>query len=209
MIGRLRPFPAGIASIVLLLVVATGLSACGGEPEAFTGYARTPTPNMAEVSLPAVGVDGSEQPFRFVAEPDHLLLVYFGYTSCPDVCPTTLTDVRRALDDMGDDADRVDLAMATIDTAVDTPEILNSYVRSFVPDATAIRSTDDAALRAATDAFGADYGTEEVDGEQHVYHTGFLYAVDDTGDLVMTWPFGAPSDAIRSDIERLLNGDRA
>jgi len=190
-----------IAALLALLVVAT---ACGGKAEPFVGYARNPTPNVADVALPAVEADGSETEFAFRAQDDGILLVYFGYISCPDVCPTTLADVRRAVGALGDAGERTDLAMITIDTEVDTPEILTGYVRSFIPDAVAVRSVDDDRLRAAADAFGADYGKEEVDGEAKVFHTGSLYAVDPIGDLVLTWPFGTSSDDIRGDLERLL-----
>ena len=199
------------ATLVLLgLVLAVGLAACGGgEPEPFAGYSRTPTPNVAALSLPAVEPDGSETPFAFTADDNKMMLVYFGYTSCPDVCPTTLADVRLAMEKMGDEAERIDLAMITIDVEVDTPDILANYVRSFVPDAAAVRSTDDTELRAAATAFGADYGKQTVDGKDEVYHTGSLYAVDDAGDLLLTWPFGTPSADIESDLQRLLDGERA
>lgn len=190
------------------LLALLGLVACGeSEPQPFSGYTRTPTPNVADVSLPAVEPDGSQTPFRFAADDEGLLLVYFGFTSCPDVCPTTLADLRRALDDMGDDADRVDLAMISIDVEVDTPDVLATYVRSFVPGSVAVRTTDDGELRAAAEVFGADYGKDLVDGEEEVYHTASLYVIDDRGDLLLTWPFGTPADDIGADLERLLDGE--
>lgn len=194
------------ATVGLLIIVA--LAGCGGsEPKPFSGYVRTPAPNVAEVSLPAVEPDGSQTPFRFAAGDDKLLLVYFGFTSCPDVCPTTLADLRRALDEMGDEAERVDLAMISIDVEVDTPDVLAPYVRSFVPGSIAVRTTDDSELRAAAAVFGADYGKDVVDGEEEVYHTASLYVIDDRGDLLLTWPFGTPADDIRSDLERLFDGE--
>jgi protein SCO1/2 len=197
--------------VVATALLFAALAGCGeSEPEPFAGYARTPIPNTGSVSLPSVDADGSETPFTFVAGEGKLLLVYFGYTSCPDVCPTTLSDIRRALDNMGGDrADRVDLAMVTIDVDVDSPEVLTNYVRSFVPSAVAVRSTDDSQLRAAAGVFGADYGKDTIDGKEEVYHTGSLYAVDDQGDMLLTWPFGTPSTDIESDLVRLLDGERA
>ncbi len=205
--ARPSPLWAPLAAAVGLLVMVA-LAGCGeSEPEAFSGYTRTPTPNVADVSLPAVEPDGSESPFRFTADDDELLLVYFGFTSCPDVCPTTLADLRRALDEMGDGAERVDLAMISIDVEVDTPDVLAPYVRSFVPGSVAVRTTDDGELRAAAEVFGADYGKDLIDGEEEVYHTASLYVIDDRGDLLLTWPFGTPADDIRSDLERLLDGE--
>ena len=186
------------------------LVACGpSEPVPFAGYDRKPIPDVGGITLPAVEADGTESPFTLRAADGGLLLIYFGYTSCPDVCPTTLADVRLALSNMGDDANRIELAMITIDVEVDTPDVLTNYIRSFVPESIAVRTTDDGRLRAAADVFGADYGKETVDGAAEVYHTGSLYVVDDLGHLLLTWPFGTPSDDIRSDLERLLDGEMA
>lgn len=200
--GRRRTAVA-VALGLLLVALAVG---CGDddEPQAWAGFERTPTPQVGDQQLPAVEADGSETPFRFRADDGRLLLVYFGYTSCPDVCPTTLSDIRRATDAIGDEAERIDLAMITIDPEVDTPEVLTGYVRSFYPRASAIWTTDDSLLRPVADAFGADYGRIDQDGESEVYHTGSLYAVDDQGQLVLTWPFGVATDDLENDLARLL-----
>ena len=82
--------------------------------------------------------------------------MYFGFTNCPDVCPTTMTDLRTALDGMGDDADRVDVAMVTVDPARDT-DVLTGYVQSYVDDAHAVATDDDADLRRVAESFGVAY----------------------------------------------------
>jgi protein SCO1/2 len=190
---------AAVLVMFMLLV-----SACSDEPEPFAGFERSPVPMVGELSLPAVEPDGSEAEFHFRAGEGRVLLVYFGYTSCPDVCPTTLSDVRRAADRLGDDRERIDLAMITIDPLVDTPEVISGYVRSFLTGATAIRTLEDNRLRAVADVFGADYGTVDEGGEPQVFHTGSLYAVDSQGQLILTWPFGVPVDDLESDLGRLL-----
>lgn len=194
-----------LASITMAIAVLA--AGCGeDEPVAWAGFERIPAPLVSEQQLPAVEADGSETPFTFEADDGEVLLVYFGYTSCPDVCPTTLADVRRVSDDIGDEAERLDLAMVTIDPEVDTPERLVNYARSFLPDAIAIRTLDDAALRTSADAFGADYGTlTPDDGEEQVYHTGSLYAVDDQGRLLLSWPFGIQREDLHRDLDRLLD----
>ena len=201
---RLPPFLTAIA--VVVGVVGT---ACGddGSAAGLRGIVRTPAPDVSGLSLPDVTADGAE--FVFEAADGEVLLVYFGYTSCPDVCPTTMTDIQRAIGrlDAGD-ADRVSLAMATIDPARDTADVLTGYVRSIVPDGHAMVTTDDTRLRAVADAFGAFYGSELDDaGEPEVFHTGFLYAVDDEGRLAITWPFGVTTDDYEHDLRLLL--DRA
>ncbi len=184
------------------LVVASVLLAGCADPE-LAGFVREPTPVVADVGLPDVSQGGTT--FDFTADPGELLLVYFGYTSCPDVCPTTLADTRTALSQIGDVAERVSFAMATVDPGRDTDEVITGYVQSFLPEAHALRTDDDAALRAAVTPFGADYGvTVNEDGDIEVIHTGSLYAVDDQGRLLVTWPFGISIEDLSSDLELLL-----
>ena len=187
--------------VALLLGTSLVLAACS-EPE-LAGFVREPTPSVARERLPDVSRGG--EPFEFKAEAGQLLLVYFGYTSCPDVCPTTLADTRTALSELGDDADQVDFAMATIDPMRDTTEVITGYVQGFLPEAHALRTEDEAMLTEVATAFGASYSvTPDLDGEYVVTHTGSLYAVDDQGDLLVTWPFGTTIDDLASDLEILV-----
>ncbi len=190
-------------SLVVVLATLMALVSCASEPHQLAGYERTPTPNVADLSMPAVTSDGSEKQFSFVAEDDDLLLVYFGYTRCPDVCPTTLADVRQALRDIGGDADRVQLVMVTVEPHHDTPEILAGYIGSFVEGSTALRTLDEPLLRSVANGFGADYGTTGPENE--VFHTASLYAIDASGDLILTWAFGTPADDIGADVKHLLS----
>lgn len=192
-----------IRRCALLVALALALAACGDdEPRELAGAVRDPLPDVGDLSLPDDANGG--EPFTFTAPEDGLQVIYFGYTHCPDVCPTTMADVRSALAELGDDADRIQVAMATIDPERDTPDVLPGYVQSFVDGASALRTTDDAELQEVADAFGVSYRVEEVDGEIEVAHSGSLYAVDDTGSLVVTWPFGTSSEDMRLDIETLL-----
>jgi protein SCO1/2 len=198
--------------------LALALAACGGsgddaasddeaaEESAFAGIQRDPAPDVSAIALPEASA--ADAPFTTVADDGELLLVYFGFTNCPDICPTTMADVRAARSDMdAADAERVDLAMVTVDPGRDTGELLTEYVRSFVPEAHALRTDDEAALRAAATAFGADFLVEVDDaGEVEVGHTSHLYAVDDAGRMVLQWPFGTSADDMRSDMELLLDG---
>ncbi len=189
----------------LVAAIVTLISACGGQRE-LAGYIRTPNPSLSGVTLPVLGVEGVER--ELVARPDGLLIVYFGYTNCPDVCPTTMQDLRIALREV-DEAQRVDVAMVTVDPERDVP-ILPDYVTSFFSDGIALGTDDPAQLRAAADIFGASYlVTEAEDGSIEVAHSGSLYAVDDSGELLITWPFGLDRDELRADIEDLISGRRS
>ena len=200
---------------VLVVVIAMVLAACGAdEPSAPTlgpidaavgqelGDTDVLGAYVGDVALPDVADGGA--PFTLTAEPDGALVVYFGFTSCPDICPTTLSDLRAALAEMGEGAERVDVAMVTIDPQRDLDATVEGYLRSFVPDGHPLRTSDDAELRAAADAFGADYSILSTGEDVDVQHTAYLYAVDDAGEIAIVWPFGAEPSRIRSDLEQLL-----
>lgn len=194
---------------LLGLVLTAGLltvAACGEEaPRELAGTQRTPLPMVATETLPDVAHGGA--PFEFVADEDEFLLVYFGYTHCPDVCPTTLADIRSALRTMdADEAARVDVAFATVDPDRDLDDLITGYVQSFFPGASALRTTDADQLRTVADVFGAVYDVDTTDdGHVEVIHSAFTYVVDDTGHLVVTWPFGVPAADIAADLDLLFD----
>ena len=189
-----------------VLAAVTGavmLAACGGDRE-LVGLSRDPAPMVDVAPVPDASRDG--EPFRFVAAQDGLLVVFFGYTNCPDVCPTTLAELRRGLDKLdADDAARIDAAMVSIDPDRDR-DVVADYIDSFVPGAHAVATDDDTLLQEVALAFGVSYQvTTRPNGDVDVSHsdTG-LFAVDDTGTLLLTWPYGTSSDDIAGDLEQLL-----
>ncbi len=192
-------------SIGVLFLAAVAIGACGDDEPArsLIGYAPTGRQSVVEVAMP--DASHPDDDFRFRAEPGELLLVNFGYTSCPDVCPTTLSIVKSAKNQLGDDGDRVDLAIVSVDPARDTAEIMTKYVSRFVPGGHALRSDDPAQLAAAASAFGVTYSvTTAADGTIEVTHTGAMFAVDDAGEVVLTWPFGVTTDDVLGDLRILL-----
>ena len=192
---------------MLAAVVVATVAGCGGERQ-LVGLTRDPEPAVDVAPVPDVSRGG--EPFRFVADKDGLLVVFFGYTNCPDVCPTTLAELRRGLDEIDpDEVARIDAVMVSIDPDRDR-EVLADYIDSFVPDAHAVATDDDTLLQQIAVAFGVSYQvTTRPNGDVDVSHsdTG-LFAVDDTGSLVLTWPYGSSSDDIAGDLEQLL-ADRA
>ena len=194
---RLRRAVAVAASLLTL-------ASCGSESgRELVGYTLEPAPQVDAVALPDVTSGG--EPFELRAQPAGLLIVYFGYTNCPDFCPTTMSDVRTALRQLGDDAGKVDVAMVTIDPDRDTT-VLADYVSSFVEGAHALATDDAAELRAVADPFGVSYLVEaNATGEIEVTHTTQLYVVDDAGRLALTWQFGVTADDLADDLEQLLD----
>jgi protein SCO1/2 len=168
-----------------------------------SGIVREPAPVVSATPVPSVSDPGEEVEFR--AQPGGLQVVYFGYTNCPDVCPTTLFDLTVALRMLpADKADVIDTVMVTVDPDRDL-DILTAYVRSFIADAGAAGTDDGAVLTAAADPFGVSYDVRTLDdGSIEVDHSPFLYVVNDRGELVLTWQFGAPSKEMAADLFQLL-----
>jgi protein SCO1/2 len=184
------------------------LSACGSDAPTLSGYEREPAPEVGSLALPDLTNRGAKFPLQ--ADPGRLLIVYFGYTNCPDYCPTTMSDLRLALRRLDDaDAARVDVAMVTVDPARDIP-VLPDYIGGFFPDGHAL-GTDDAALLAEVAApFGVAYDVSVNDaGDIEVGHTTSLYAVDDTGHLALTWQFNTPIEDLADDLKILLDREEA
>jgi protein SCO1/2 len=193
------------AVVSVVVVLLSALAACGGSEteRELAGYRRDPAPMVGELTLPDLTAGGEE--FTLRAEPGHVLAVYFGYTNCPDFCPTTLSDLRLATRRMdAADAERVDLAMITVDPDRDLP-ILAGYVTSFLERGHALGTTDAGRLAEVAAPFGAGYEVSTDDtGEIEVAHTTSLYAVDDAGELVLTWQFGVSIDDLAADLTQLL-----
>jgi protein SCO1/2 len=186
-----------------LAATALAITSCGGGGgRELVGYTIEPARQVDAVALPDVSRGG--EPFALRAEPGGLLVVYFGYTNCPDVCPTTMADLRAALRQLGDDAGAVDVAMVTIDPDRDTA-VLADYVGSFVEGAHALATDDAADLRAVADPFGVSYLVEtNASGEIEVAHSPQLYVVDDGCQLALTWQFGVAADDLAGDLGQLL-----
>jgi protein SCO1/2 len=174
-----------------------------GPERELAGIVREPAPVVDATNVPSLTNPGTDVVFR--AEPGGFQAVYFGYTNCPDVCPTTMADwaitMRRLPEDL---AARLSTGMVTVDPDRDN-DILPGYIESFVADAEAAGTTDADLLAAAAAPFGVSYDvTTNDEGEIEVSHSGFLYLVDDQGRLAVTWPFGTSSTEMAADIEQLF-----
>ena len=135
-----------------------------------------------------------------------VVLLYFGYTFCPDVCPTTLFDVAGAVEDLSDDeGEDVQLIFVTIDPARDTAERLGQYVRHFDERFVGVTGTEEEIGSVAT-LYGIYYrageGTEATG--YLMEHTATLLVVDRNGNLKLVIPFGVQSDAMAADIRYML-----
>lgn len=198
----------------LLAVLALSAGACGGGDDAGTaaedgpvGYSRTPEPELGDVAFVDYASDPAGAPFRAVGADGGYLLFYFGYLSCPDVCPLTLGELREATGLLPAElTDRVSVAMVTIDPARDEGVEIADYMTNFFEPGAyhALRGADRAELREAGDRVSASWHREgqTPSGSYFMAHSAAVYVVDDQGSVIWEFPFGTePADiaaALRS-----------
>jgi len=144
--------------------------------------------------------------FRLSNHRGRIVLLYFGYTFCPDVCPTTLYDLTQVKEKLGDQATDLDVVMITVDPERDELAKLGEYITTFNPAFYGLSGT-----RPALEAVWADYGVyvgvNEVEGASGylIDHTARLFVIDRAGNLRLTFPFGMAWEAMAADLTVLLS----
>jgi protein SCO1/2 len=135
-----------------------------------------------------------------------VVALFFGYTHCPDVCPTTLSDMAKALQILGPDAPRVQVLFVTLDPKRDTPELLREYVPAFNP--TFLGLYGDAAATAKVTKDFKIYAAERPGRTPESYtvdHSAQSLVFDGKGRLRLMLSYGTPGEKIAADFRILLN----
>jgi protein SCO1/2 len=190
----------GYLALVLLGLLSFLLVACQSYQFKGTSYPDPqPAPDFA-----LTATDG--QQFRLSEHRRQIVLMFFGYTSCPDVCPTTLAEAKQILKGVGNDADRVIFLFITVDPERDTPQVLANYVAAFDPAIVGLTGTPDelAAVRQAYGVFAEKEATDESAEGYMMNHTARVFLVDTEGQLRLSYAFGTPPGDIVQDIRHLL-----
>jgi len=132
--------------------------------------------------------------------------LFFGFTRCPEICPTTLADLDSALDQIGPDAARLRIDFVTIDPARDTPETLSAYLGSFAGRDIRGYTGSEAQIAQIANAYRAAYRREELDGGDYTMnHTTMVYLIDGEGRVVDLLSYGAPPDRVVAQLSALLS----
>ncbi|MBA4782149.1 MAG: SCO family protein [Rhizobiales bacterium] len=134
------------------------------------------------------------------------LLVFFGFTNCPDVCPTTLAEVAQVMDDLGDDAGKVQPLFISIDPERDRRLGLAEFTAAFHPSIIGLAG-DEAQTRAAADSFHIYYAREDDAVAPDGYtmsHSPALYLIGPTGDWLRQFTYGTPATDILTDLQSRL-----
>ena len=131
-------------------------------------------------------------------------VVFFGYTQCPDVCPTTMAELAQIRKSLGADGDRLQTVFVTIDPERDTPEVLTAYVANFGPGVVALRGTAEQTTAAAKEFkifFAKSPG--KTPGSYTMDHSAASFVFDTAGKPRLYVPYGGDAKAFAADIKQL------
>ena len=190
------------AAAIVIAVLAAGCEKLGLAKSPFKGIDVTGAPMGGELRL----TDHNGKPRTLADFRGKVVLVNFGYTQCPDVCPTTLADLASAMKKLGADASQVQVLFVTVDPRRDKPELLRQYLPAFDPSFLGLYG-DEAATKKVENDFKI-YAAERPGKTPESYtvdHAAQTFVFDRQGKVRLVMGYGMAPDAIASDVRILLN----
>ena len=197
-------------ALLVAVTAPAALAGCDrlgfGSPQrtAFNGVDITGADYGRDLSLP--DADGRLRTLADFA--GKVTVVFFGYTQCPDVCPTTMAELAQLKRSLGADGERLQAVFVSVDPERDRPEVLKSYLAAFDPSFVALRGSPEQTAAAAK-SFKVFYAKVPAKGGGAGYtvdHTAGSYVIDARGRLRLFERYGTRPEALRDDLKRLLDG---
>ncbi|MEZ4734926.1 MAG: SCO family protein [Caldilineaceae bacterium] len=188
--------------VLATLVLALALVSCS-RPHEFNGTVfDNPAP-----AFPFAGANYTGEPFRLSDQQGKVIVVFFGYTFCPDICPLALADLKQVAAQLGEKAQDLAVVFVTVDPERDTLERLGAYVSAFDPAFYGVRLEGEM-YETTKVAYGVYAEKSEVEtGDPNSYfvdHTAGVYVIDQAGNLVEAFRYDAGVDALLPDIDYWL-----
>lgn len=203
-----------VKKLLLLTMLLFGLVGCiPGEGAAVSGQGSSGTDQGTNYDPPKPLADFSlmshtGKPLRFSELQGRPVLVFFGFTHCPDMCPLTLREWTKVKADLGADADKVAFVFISVDGARDTPEVLAKYVRSYDPSFVGLTGDEGMVLTIARDfgSYAKLPSTSNPTDAYQVEHGTYSFLVNKQGQLKTVYSHGMPADVISKDMRAMLQG---
>ena len=193
--------PARTRIWLLALVLSWTMGACQGQPgQPADAPTLDPLGYGGDFSLTAH--DG--RPFRLQDLRGSAVLMFFGYTSCPDMCPLTMSRIASARDQVGGDASRVQTLFVSIDPNRDTPDVLKEYVGSFAMPVTGLTGSDEEIATAAA-AYQVLYQMVPTSPHYLMNHTTAIFLIDPEGRLRGRFAYNEKPETLAAALRGVLN----
>jgi len=189
---------------MLLVGLTVLLAACGKDGPTFQSLDITGNKEFAQ----DFSLQDPQGKTRTLADyKGKAVVMFFGYTHCPDVCPTTMAELNQVMQKLGTDAQRVQVLFVTVDPQRDTSELMGQYVPAFNPAFVGLRPSDDAALKEVTKSFRVVVNKVEgsTPNNYTIDHTAGIYVFDPNGQLRLFMRPDEPVDAMAKDLQTLLS----
>lgn len=196
-----------MAQVLIAGVVAIALSGCGQRSLPITPLTHTVAEDITGADyaqhFDLIDFNGQHRQLRDFR--GKVVVMFFGYTHCPDVCPTTLYDLSIAMNMLGKSAERVQVLFVTLDPERDTRAVLAQYVPAFNPHFLGLY-TDPAKTAAIARQFQIYYRKQAPDADGHyaIDHSAFTYVYDTAGNLRLKMSFAEKPTEIAQDIAQLI-----
>jgi len=199
--NALRLIAGGAGWVSVTAALGVGLTACGETKQNFSAVDITGADYAKNFSL-----EDTDGKVRTLADfKGKVVVLFFGYAQCPDVCPTTMTEMAQVKQQLGADGSKLQVLFVTVDPARDTPEVLKAYMGAFDPAFLALIPTPDQLAATAKD-FKVYY--KKVEGKTptsySMDHSAASYVYDPQGRLRLYARYGAGVPAMVSDLKALL-----
>ena len=184
----------------LIIVLLVLLSSCGAPPHQWHGSPYSNPKEAPEITL----FDTQGETFRLSDQKGKVVLLFFGYTYCPDVCPATVAEMRWVFDRLGENAERVIFGFVSVDPERDTPDVLENYLKRHNANFYGLWGTSEE-LEGIKAAYGVYAEKDSEDPENYlITHTARVFLVDAEGILRTNYSFGTFPEDILADVEYVL-----
>jgi protein SCO1 len=192
-----------LSGLIVLMAIIGLISAAFARPYTFHGSVYQPPMTAPDFSL----TNTNSQLFQLSKHRGQLILLFFGYTNCPDECPATLAIMKQLFVQLGSQSNRVSFVFVTVDPQRDNPAQIRAFLAKYNASFIGLAGSS-AELTPVWKAYGVyqDLPVNSTVPEYQVSHSTQVYLIDPTGQLRLTYSLDSSADDIYQDIQHILNG---
>jgi len=202
----MRVLRIGLWAIVAIVSAFTGYQFLSSNGKASLSAGEVTTTKVTDVQFgaPFELVTNKGEPIRYEDLLGRPHAVFFGFTNCPDICPTTLLEVSSWMQKLGNDADKIGFYFFTVDPERDTPQVLDDYVNAFDPRIVGVTGAPEDVRKTMKDYRAVGNRVDLGDGEYTIDHSAHTLLLDAKGNISGTISYGEDPDLALAKLKRLI-----